>query len=54
MLFACRDGDGELVPELEPLVPGAKVALGDGEMTSRYGSRAVAAMHYLRDLFPVR
>jgi hypothetical protein len=37
------------VPEVEGLVPGAKVSLIDGEMTSWYGSRAIAAIDYLRD-----
>jgi ABC-type Fe3+-hydroxamate transport system substrate-binding protein len=37
------------VPEVEALVPAAKVSLIDGEMTSWYGSRAVAALDYLRE-----
>jgi ABC-type Fe3+-hydroxamate transport system substrate-binding protein len=37
------------VPEVEALVPGAKVSLIDGEMTSWYGSRAVTALDYLRE-----
>jgi hypothetical protein len=37
------------VPEVEALVPGAKVSLIDGEMTSWYGSRAIAAIDYLRE-----
>ncbi len=35
------------IPELESLVPGAEVMLIDGEMTSWYGSRAIAALGYL-------
>jgi ABC-type Fe3+-hydroxamate transport system substrate-binding protein len=35
--------------ELEELVPGAKVALIDGEMTSWYGSRAIAGLDYLAE-----
>jgi ABC-type Fe3+-hydroxamate transport system substrate-binding protein len=38
------------IPELHALVPGAEVMLIDGEMTSWYGSRAIAAIGYLRDL----
>jgi ABC-type Fe3+-hydroxamate transport system substrate-binding protein len=37
------------VPEVEALVPGAKVSLIDGEMTSWYGSRAIAGVDYLRE-----
>ncbi|MBN9622537.1 MAG: ABC transporter substrate-binding protein, partial [Actinobacteria bacterium] len=37
------------VPEVEELVPGAKVSLIDGEMTSWYGSRAIAGLDYLRE-----
>jgi ABC-type Fe3+-hydroxamate transport system substrate-binding protein len=37
------------VPEVEALVPAAKVSLIDGEMTSWYGSRAIAAIDYLRE-----
>ncbi|HVX34085.1 MAG TPA: helical backbone metal receptor [Solirubrobacterales bacterium] len=35
--------------EVEELVPGAKVSLIDGEMTSWYGSRAIAGLEYLRE-----
>ncbi len=35
------------VAEVEGLVPGAKVSLIDGEMTSWYGSRAIAGLDYL-------
>lgn len=35
------------VTEVEALVPGAKVSLIDGEMTSWYGSRAIAGIDYL-------
>ncbi len=35
------------VPEVEALVPDAKVSLIDGEMTSWYGSRAIAGLDYL-------
>ena len=35
------------VPEVEALVPGAEVSLIDGEMTSWYGSRAIAGLDYL-------
>ena len=35
------------VPEVEALVPGAAVSLIDGEMTSWYGSRAIAGLDYL-------
>jgi ABC-type Fe3+-hydroxamate transport system substrate-binding protein len=37
------------VPEVEALVPGARVSLIDGEMTSWYGSRAIAGLRYLAD-----
>jgi ABC-type Fe3+-hydroxamate transport system substrate-binding protein len=37
------------IPEVEALVPGAKVSLIDGEMTSWYGSRAIAGIDYLRE-----
>jgi ABC-type Fe3+-hydroxamate transport system substrate-binding protein len=37
------------VPEVEALVPGAEVSLIDGEMTSWYGSRAIAGLDYLRE-----
>jgi len=37
------------VEEVEELVPGAKVSLIDGEMTSWYGSRAIAGLDYLRE-----
>jgi ABC-type Fe3+-hydroxamate transport system substrate-binding protein len=37
------------VPEVEELVPGAKVSLIDGEMTSWYGSRAIAGLDYLAE-----
>jgi ABC-type Fe3+-hydroxamate transport system substrate-binding protein len=37
----------EHVAEVEALVPGAKVSLIDGEMTSWYGSRAIAGLDYL-------
>ena len=37
------------VPEVRELVPGAKVSLIDGEMTSWYGSRAIAGIDYLRE-----
>ena len=33
--------------EIEALVPGAEVKLIDGEMTSWYGSRAIAGLDYL-------
>ena len=39
----------EHVAEVEALVPGAKVSLIDGEMTSWYGSRAIAGIDYLRE-----
>lgn len=35
------------LPEVEALVPGAAVSLIDGEMTSWYGSRAIAGLDYL-------
>jgi hypothetical protein len=35
------------VAEVEKLVPGAEVSLIDGEMTSWYGSRAIAGLDYL-------
>jgi len=35
--------------EVEALVPGAQVTLIDGEMTSWYGSRAIAGLRYLAD-----
>jgi Periplasmic binding protein len=35
--------------EIEALVPGAEVTLIDGEMTSWYGSRAIAGFDYLAD-----
>ncbi len=35
------------VGEVEELVPGARVSLIDGEMTSWYGSRAIAGLRYL-------
>lgn len=38
------------VPEVEALVPGARVRLVDGEMTSWYGSRAVRGLEYVRAL----
>jgi ABC-type Fe3+-hydroxamate transport system substrate-binding protein len=37
------------LPEVEALVPRAKVGLIDGEMTSWYGSRAIAGIDYLRE-----
>jgi ABC-type Fe3+-hydroxamate transport system substrate-binding protein len=37
----------EHVAEVEGLVPGAEVSLIDGEMTSWYGSRAIAGLDYL-------
>ncbi len=39
----------EHVAEVEALVPGAEVSLIDGEMTSWYGSRAIAGLDYLRE-----
>ena len=35
--------------EVEALVPGARVSLIDGEMTSWYGSRAIEGLRYLGD-----
>lgn len=35
------------IEEVEALVPGAKVSLIDGEMTSWYGSRAIRGLDYL-------
>jgi hypothetical protein len=37
------------VAEVAALVPGAEVSLIDGEMTSWYGSRAIAGLDYLAD-----
>jgi ABC-type Fe3+-hydroxamate transport system substrate-binding protein len=37
------------VAEVEALVPGAEVSLIDGEMTSWYGSRAIAGLDYLAE-----
>ena len=37
------------VAEVEKLVPGAEVSLIDGEMTSWYGSRAIAGLDYLAE-----
>jgi hypothetical protein len=37
------------LPEVEALVPGAAVSLIDGEMTSWYGSRAIAGLDYMAD-----
>jgi ABC-type Fe3+-hydroxamate transport system substrate-binding protein len=37
------------IPEVAALLPDAKVALIDGEMTSWYGSRAIAGLRYLAD-----
>ncbi|MGH2936618.1 MAG: helical backbone metal receptor [Solirubrobacterales bacterium] len=37
------------VAEVSELVPGAAVSLIDGEMTSWYGSRAIAGIDYLRE-----
>jgi ABC-type Fe3+-hydroxamate transport system substrate-binding protein len=39
----------EHVAEVEGLVPGAEVSLIDGEMTSWYGSRAIAGLDYLAE-----
>jgi ABC-type Fe3+-hydroxamate transport system substrate-binding protein len=39
----------EHIPEVEELVPGAEVSLIDGEMTSWYGSRAIAGLDYLAE-----
>jgi ABC-type Fe3+-hydroxamate transport system substrate-binding protein len=38
------------IPEVQALVPGAQVTLIDGEMTSWYGSRAIAGLRYLGQL----
>lgn len=38
------------IPEVAALVDGADVSLIDGEMTSWYGSRAIAGLRYLSDL----
>jgi Periplasmic binding protein len=40
---------GRHVAEVEALVPGAEVSLIDGEMTSWYGSRAIAGLDYLAE-----
>jgi ABC-type Fe3+-hydroxamate transport system substrate-binding protein len=40
--------------EVAALVPGAEVSLIDGEMTSWYGSRAIAGLDYLADYVRVR
>ena len=37
------------VQEVRELVPGARVSLIDGEMTSWYGSRAIAGLRYLAE-----
>jgi ABC-type Fe3+-hydroxamate transport system substrate-binding protein len=37
------------IAEVKELVPGAKVSLIDGEMTSWYGSRAIAGIDYLAE-----
>jgi hypothetical protein len=42
--FHFKDGH---VAEVAELVPGAEVSLIDGEMTSWYGSRAIAGLDYL-------
>ena len=39
--------DDRHVPEVAAAVPGARVSLIDGEMTSWYGSRAIAGLRYL-------
>lgn len=39
----------EHIPEVTELVPGAEVSLIDGEMTSWYGSRAIAGLDYLAE-----
>jgi ABC-type Fe3+-hydroxamate transport system substrate-binding protein len=39
----------EHIPQVEELVPGAEVSLIDGEMTSWYGSRAIAGLDYLAE-----
>ncbi|UGS35963.1 Vitamin B12-binding protein [Capillimicrobium parvum] len=36
------------IPEVAAAVPGARVALIDGEMTSWYGSRAITGLRYLQ------
>lgn len=38
------------IPEVAALVPTARVSLIDGEMTSWYGSRAIAGLRYLGEL----
>jgi ABC-type Fe3+-hydroxamate transport system substrate-binding protein len=38
------------IPEVQALVPGARVSLIDGEMTSWYGSRAIEGLRYLARL----
>jgi ABC-type Fe3+-hydroxamate transport system substrate-binding protein len=38
------------ISEVESLVPGARVSLIDGEMTSWYGSRAIRGLRYLTNL----
>ena len=38
------------VPRCRALVPGARVSLIDGEMTSWYGSRAIQGLSYLETL----
>jgi len=38
------------VAEVAALVPGAEVSLIDGEMTSWYGSRAIAGLRYLQEI----
>jgi hypothetical protein len=35
------------IAELQALLPGRRIALIDGEMTSWYGSRAIAGLNYL-------
>jgi hypothetical protein len=35
------------IAELQALLPGQRIALIDGEMTSWYGSRAIAGLRYL-------
>ncbi len=42
------------VDEVAALVPGAEVSLIDGEMTSWYGSRAIAGLRYLAEYGGVR
>jgi hypothetical protein len=39
----------EHLAEVAELVPGAEVSLIDGEMTSWYGSRAIAGLDYLTE-----